>query len=391
MIRIAVVVFSSFPRDVRVRREVEALVEGGYDVDVVCLRSEAEKSKERIGGATVYRLRVSRSRSTRLNYALEYAAFASRALLRVGRLHLTRRYRVVHCHNLPDLLVVSALVPRLTGARVVLDIHDLMPEFYMRKYGLAATTLSVRALKATELLSARFAHHVLVASPYKREKMVGRSVGPEKCTAVLNLPDLRYFANGPRCERDETEFRMVYPGSLNELHGADVAIRAVKIVKSRTNIPLHFHIMGDGSEDECSRTMALVRELGLDDCVHFEETVPLEEYVRVLARMDIGVVPKRGGVFADLAMSTKLMEFAAAGLPAVVSRTKADTYFLDDTMATFFEPGDAEALAAGIVKLCRDPDYGRRVAANAKAVTERVNWDQEKAKLLDVYRRLVAR
>ena len=109
----------------------------------------------------------------------------------------------------------------------------------------------------------------------------------------------------------------------------------------------------------------------------------------MLGDMDLGVVPKRGGVFGDIAMSTKLMEFAAVGLPTLVSRTKADTYFLDETMAYFFEPGNAEELAAGIVKLHGDPEYRRSMGENARRLTKTVNWEQEKTKLLDVYRRVV--
>ncbi len=44
-----------------------------------------------------------------------------------------RRYDVVHVHNMPDFLVFAAFWPRAFARKVVLDVHDLMPEAYCSK------------------------------------------------------------------------------------------------------------------------------------------------------------------------------------------------------------------------------------------------------------------
>jgi len=61
---------------------------------------------------------------------LEYLAFFALASFKLIALHIQKRYNVVQVHNLPDWLVFVALIPKLSGARVILDLHDLMPEFY---------------------------------------------------------------------------------------------------------------------------------------------------------------------------------------------------------------------------------------------------------------------
>ena len=42
---------------------------------------------------------------------------------------------MIHVHSVPDFLVFAALVPKLLGARIILDIHDILPEFYASKFG----------------------------------------------------------------------------------------------------------------------------------------------------------------------------------------------------------------------------------------------------------------
>jgi hypothetical protein len=45
---------------------------------------------------------------------------------------LTWRYNLVHVHNMPDVLVFEAFIPRVCGARVILDLHDPMPELMIK-------------------------------------------------------------------------------------------------------------------------------------------------------------------------------------------------------------------------------------------------------------------
>jgi hypothetical protein len=48
---------------------------------------------------------------------------------------LIRRFGLVHVHNMPDLRMFTALVPKALGAKVVLDLHDPMLELMMTIFG----------------------------------------------------------------------------------------------------------------------------------------------------------------------------------------------------------------------------------------------------------------
>src|SRR5439155_23006862 len=132
----------------RVAREAAVALAEGYEVDVVAMRRGGERTCELVDGVRVIRLPLSHRRGRGLAVlALEYAAFSIAASIRVALLHARRRYDVVHVHNPPDFLVAAALVPKVFGARVVFDVHDLSTHMFGarfhagRAHGLAARAL----------------------------------------------------------------------------------------------------------------------------------------------------------------------------------------------------------------------------------------------------------
>ena len=389
-IRIAMVVFSYYPQDTRARRAAEAIVKTGMSVDAISLRGEGQSRKERINGVNVYRINVKRKRARRLGYLWEYGLFIASAFLKLSFLHLIKRYKIIHVHTLPDILVLSAVFAKMMGARVLLDIHDIMPEFYMRKYGIPETHKMIKLIKYLEKLSIKFADHVVIASPLFRETVIKRSSAPDKCTTIMNLPDPKYFHAiiVGNCH-DDDKFKVIYPGTLSEIHGVDIAIKAIERIAKRTNIPIQFHIYGAGAELERNKLITLTKKLDLHNFVYFQPSVPLEKLAGIYKSMYVGVVPKRNGIFADDAISTKLFEFAAVELPAIVSRTKSDSLYFDDSMVMFFEPENEKELADCIIKLYRNPRLGESLCQQSRLLCRKINWETEKIKLYTVYERML--
>ena len=58
----AVIVFAYYPRDTRVRRETEAILDLGIKADVICLRRDQEPLEEDYDGIHVYRFSMKKSR-----------------------------------------------------------------------------------------------------------------------------------------------------------------------------------------------------------------------------------------------------------------------------------------------------------------------------------------
>ena len=111
----------------------------------------------------------------------------------------------MHVHNVPDFLVFSALSPKLKGTPVILDIHDLLPEFYASKFKISHASLLFKFLVVVERWSAAFADHVIIANHLWRDRLVARSSRGDKCSVVRNRPDLDIFTQRPGPSRNLKE------------------------------------------------------------------------------------------------------------------------------------------------------------------------------------------
>ncbi len=380
--RHCMVVFAHYPHsETRVQREAEALIDHGYAVDVICLGAKKEAVVDTHYNVTIYRLPMARvKRKSLMAQFLDYIVFFALALARLTRLHLERRYDVVQVHNLPDFLVFAALVPKLTGARVILDLHDLMPEFYQGRFGQAANSLLMRLILVQEELSCRFADHVITVSEHWRQALIRRGVPPEKCSVVMNLADPRIFrpvSQRNTLSQNNNRFRLFYHGTLSKRYGLDLVLQAIDLV--RHQIPeIHLTIIGSGEHLEDLERLA--DDLNLrENHVQFRPYVPAEQLPPLIGAADVGVVPYRNDAFTDSLLPTKLMEYAVMGLPSIVARTSAIAAYFDETMVQFFTPGDVEDLARCILTLYSDRKRLAQLAQGIQKFNQRYNWPTQSA------------
>lgn len=380
--RVAMIAHTYYVRDPRVRRAAETLRAGGYEVDVFCLRDPelAESPREVVNGVRVIRLPLARRRGAKSRYLFEYGAFSTMAAATVSGYHLARRYDLIHCHTHPDPIVFAAALPRLLGARVLLDMHDPMPETLVSKYHVPMRHPLVRLSVVLEQASIRFAHRALTVHEPLRQVFLGRGAPPARMGVVMNLTDPALFARREELpDPARGRFIVIYAGTVAERYGLDLAVRAVAAL--RDAIPgLLLRLVGDG--DQVPELRRLVRALGVEDLVQFVGPVPNTEVRRMLQDADIGISPHRPDILFRLSLSHKIYEYVATGVPAVVPRTETLQRYYPEDVAAFFIPGDADDLARTILRLYRSPAERRaRVEAGWRLV-QRWNWREERQALL---------
>jgi glycosyltransferase involved in cell wall biosynthesis len=387
------IVHSIYPFDeTRVQRQAAALVDRGYEVDVICLRRGDEPRVEKAAGVTVYRLPVRRNKQrSPLAQLFEYMAFLVLAFFVLSGLYRRRRYHVVQIHNLPDFLVFAALIPKVAGSRVILDLHDLMPEFFAARFKSGWSSLPLRLVCWQEQLSCRFADHVITVSDHWRQSLIKRGVPAGKCSVLMNVADHHIFKpqNGARARASTNgRFHLIYHGTITYRYGLDLLLQAVSMV--REEIPcIHLSLIGAGEYVETLRRMVL--ELKLSQHVSIGDVVPADQLPPLIAAADVGVVPYRGGVFTDELLPTKLMEYAALGVPAIASRTAAISAYFDATMVQFFTPGDANELAQCILALYRDRARLADLGTNIQKFNQRYNWASQAAQYTSLVASLAER
>ncbi len=360
--RACLVAHRVYDSNTHMRQFAIALARRGDQVDVLSLRAWDLPKREIVEGVSVSRLlRRGIKERGRLSYVASIVGFMARVAVSLTWRHLRHPYQVIHVQAMPDFLVFSALIPRLLGARVILDLRDLTPEFYASKYGTRQRSWICRLLRVAERASASVADHVIVASPLWIDRVARRSAPRRKCTMIWYTPDPAVWYPRPGRRRDG-KFVILYPGTLNWHQGVDIAIRAFPLILK--HIPeAELHIRGNGADR--LRLERLARELGVEGAVRFFDPVPLDQAVGVMSACDVGIVPKRASSgFGDEAASTKIWEFLALGVPVVASRTRIESVFFDDRHVRFFESGNAQALAEAVVSVWRDPVLRRNLIQN---------------------------
>lgn len=183
-------------------------------------------------------------------------------------------------------------------------------------------------------------------------------------------------------------FNLIYPGTLSYIHGLDVAIKAVAI--ARNEIPnIRLNIYGAHPNHRIKNELdALIASLNIGDIVKINSNIPANVLREKFKSTDIGIVPKRSGIFASEAFSTKTLEYMAANVPVLSSKTKIDQFYFNDSMIKFFEPGNHIDMAKGIIELYHDPGKRFALAKNAKNFITQNLWENKQDLYLEVIQKL---
>ncbi len=391
-LRVCMVAYAFYESDTRILQYATALAERGDLVDVIALRRDQSMADvEVLNGVRVFRIqsRVVNEKGF-FAYANRILRFLFSSMWFLHKSHTRNPYDIVHVHNVPDFLVFAALSPKIKGATVILDIHDLLPEFYASKFKTSHKSFLFKAMLFAERCSAAFADHVIVANHLWCDRFAERSSQKEKCSVVRNRPDLAIFTRRPaQSTKPRGIFQLLYPGSLNWHQGLDIAIRAFASVKDQMP-DAEFHIYGEGAAK--ASLIDLVRELGRQDCIIFHDFLPSNEIAQVMATADLAIEPKRtNSGFSNEALSTKIMEFMCLGVPVIACRTRIHGYYYDDSIIQYYENDDETQLAANILLLRNHPALRAKLVENAKEYVQRNTWDACKREYLDRVDSLVCR
>jgi glycosyltransferase involved in cell wall biosynthesis len=379
----AVVLYSDYPADPRPRRAAEALVAAGMSVDLFCLReSEDEPEEENVHGVQVFRLPIKKKRGSKLEYLRQYGTFLLHSFWRLTCRGISGQYDLVHVHNMPDILVFSAIVPRLRGAAVILDLHDPMPELMMSIYSLPRPHPLVRMLCLFERWSIAFSHIAITPNLAFQKLFVSRSCPPGKMRIVMNSPEEAIFVNPDQPGQtrqppaEPGELRLMHHGSIVHRHGVDLLVEAVARV--RTKIPrVRLDIYG-------SRTPFLVevletaKRLGAGDIVHYHGPKSQADIAMAIRECHLGVVPNRFSAFTNINFPTRLFEYLAMGRPVVAPATHGILdYFGEDEIITF-NPNDVDDLAAKILWVHTHRDAIPPLVERGAGVYQKHLWSGQK-------------
>jgi glycosyltransferase involved in cell wall biosynthesis len=382
----AVLLYSEYKSDARPRREAEALVKSGMEVDVICLRQDPKyPTSESLADVKVRRIPLRHRRKGKMNYLFQYGFFISFCAGILGLRSLRKRYDLVHVHNMPDVLVFSGLFSKLRGARILLDLHDPMPELMTTIFGFGEKSLAVEILMRTEKLSIWFADQVLTVNLACKRIFSSRSCDAEKIEVVMNCPDQEIFAfralEGSCERRPNKPFVLMYHGSIVERHGLDLAIKAVEIV--RHTIPeIELRVFGSPTP-----FLELVRESAewkkLAGAIKYMGPRSLEDISAAIVECDLGIIPNRRSIFTEINTPTRIFEYLSRGKPVIAPLAPGITDYFGPEDLFYFELGNVSELADRIEQVYRNPLKVQEIVERGQEIYLKHSWNQEKERFLD--------
>ena len=385
--RVAMVTFSPYPFDPRPRRAVDALVEEGATVDLICLASPGAPRSEARNGVRVFRVPMKHPRAGKLQYLFRYGSFILLSSFLFAWRCFPRRYDLVYVHNMPDILVVTGLFPKLLGAKLVLDLHDVMPELMKTIFNAAEESASVRLLKVLEKWSIARTDLAITINQACANVFLSRSCSPQKMAVVMNTPDTRIFqfqppepvASDGRSGRES--FVVMYHGTIVERNGLDLAVEA--LAKARRTIPnLELRVFGPRTQF-LERVLRMTQDRGLEHMVRWLGPRSLEELVREILDCDLGVIPNRRNAFTATNTPVRIFEYLALGKPVIAPATPGIQDYFDGKSMLYFAAGDAEDLACKVEFAYSHPHDVRQIVINAQKVYREHTWERERQTLVD--------
>ena len=134
---------------------------------------------------------------------------------------------------MPNFLVFSAIIPNLLGAKIILDIHDLMPELFRVKFNLPSDHPLIKLLYFEERISARFADEIIATNSFHVERFKKNGFVNKRITQVINVADDKIFYAPERNSFTNHELILAYPSTLSKRLGIDNLIEAVEILHKK--------------------------------------------------------------------------------------------------------------------------------------------------------------
>ncbi len=381
---ILMVIYKYFHEDPRPQREAAALVRQGYKVDVICPKPLRGPYIER-ENMRFFCPVMTRRRGNRFRYMLEYGSFLAYVLFMSSWLQLRNRYGIVQVFVMPEILTLGCFLPKLLGAKVLMDWEDPSREVYLAKFDDRPGGALLRLIGLFERISVRIADRIIVPNIGFTKAFVKRGIPEERIDVVMNGTDNVLFSEPEKTlnHRDANgRFVIFYNGSIIRRHGLHLLIEAMeKVVAVVDEAPL-LRIIGHGEPGYIEGCRQQIAKAGLSDRVDWLDHVNIKEIPGLIANASVGVIPNLENAFTRINFPQRIFEFATLKRPLVLARMDGIEDYLSEDDVAFFPPGDVDALADRLIELCQSESYYNTLAEHLHKACETLTWEDPYLKLV---------
>lgn len=288
------------------------------------------------------------------------------------------RPAVAHFHD-PELLPWAILL-RLSGVKVVYDVHEDVPQQVSRNPSLSrwAQIMLPPVVTLAEWVGARLINGIVAASP-----TIANRFPAEKTALVRNFPLLDELHEPDPAPMSARPLEFTYIGTISEDRNIYRMIEAVSRVpggRARLRLAGKFSIR---------ETQHRAQQMPEWASVKFEGWTSREGVAKLLADGRAGLVVLKPVEHEMLTLPIKLFEYMAAGMPVISSDFPIWREIVDSAQCGLLvDPTNTDQLVEAMRWILENPQEAQAMGERGrKAVVERFNWTLEAATLVDFYRR----
>jgi len=381
-INIAMIAYTNLSTDSRVIREALAAKEAGFNVYIYTLKERTKFSLDSINILSSKRKQY--KGNNKFNFILSYLSFFFYLLI-----HFTKspkKYKIIHVNNMPNFLVFCCIIPKLFGTKIILDIHDLVPEVFAAKFNMSLDHFLIKLLYFEERISANFVNEIISTNRFHTKRLIKNGIKKKRFTEVINAADPGIYKPVEKRDFSSKDITVVFPTTIAKHLGIDTLVDAAKKIKNR-NVKVTFRIFGGG--EYRNEIITKVDKMELNDYIEFSKGfISPSELSRELDNSHIGIIPWPKNVSTNYQMPNKIHEYFIKHLCVVASDVKILKEYFPNCIC-FFKAGDANDLANKIIVLLKNRKEMKRLADKGYAFYEKNTWNIYKKKYINLLESLI--
>lgn len=349
----------------------------------------ASPQVEDIEGFRFYR--TGRLRSLSAPFATEFHLIRALAN-RIEEVAKIEKPTLLHAHS-PVLNVLAALwAGRKLGLPVVYEIRAFWEDAAVDHGTYSSNSWKYKMVRSVETWACRRVVQVAVLCNGIKNDLVTRGIPSEKLTVVhngINPQDFRVLDFDEEfAKKLGTSGKKVlgFVGSFYRYEGLDLLLKAfAKLCETRDDLVLL--LVGGGEMEKELREQA--EKMSLQSKVIIPGRFPHEDVPRIYSVIDILVYPRYSMRLTELVTPLKPLEAMAMGKPLVASDIGGHRELIrNEGTGLLFQPGDASALAAALLRLLDDAGLRAKIAAQGNDwVLQNHTWSKTTAVYSTIYQK----
>lgn len=283
---------------------------------------------------------------------------------------------IIHANDL-DALLAAYIASRSWKCKIVFDSHEV----YTDNFGLASAVLKKRFWSIVERWVIKRVDLVVCVS----------NAASDYFATKYNIPKPLVVTNCAKRQRlHEHEnvkspyFEVLNHGQFYEGRGYDIMVKAAAI---SINTQIKYVLRGFGRMEPELRSF--VDEKGLTN-VTFAPPVKTTELISAASTSHVGLaITVPINLNFKLSVSNKIFEYVSAGLPVIMSDIPEHRYLNEKyNFGIILKENTAECLRDAVMTMYENEELYREYSANAKRLSEELNWETEFAKLLAIEKQM---